>query len=673
MAAVGFDVETSKRPRHLPYHEGSFLVNACLSWEDGSSRVLTFNHQEAPDVNQFYCIQEIQSAFDEADRIVGHNLKFDLLWAKKLALNFENNKLFCTMIAEYLISGQTKQEYSLAAVSERRGIAQKLDKVKAFWEAGIETDEIPLDILEPYVKRDAENTLAIYLQQIKEIKEKGLVRLAALQMEVMRCLIDIEWAGMFVCCDRMEDIISDLSRKKRDLEVEIKEVIGWDCNLSSNDELSVALYGGTLMEEQKQPYVTTRNLTIKEPFIFTYKSGLQKKKYRNKILKELIVKTRKIKVPIYYEGLGFTPPKDSRVKKSIGMEAKESFYSTDKNTIKFLKARNKKQKKLLKLLNDYSVTNKAYQSFLGKGDAGLANKIQPDGCVHPNYNQTVTTTGRLSSSEPNGQNFPRKGTSPIKRIFIPRKPGWRITNADLAQLEWRMAAFMSQDPVAIDEILNDVDYHLDNARKFFGANPTLPADHPDVKAKRTVAKAFGFMLLYGGTPYGFFKNPLMPNYSIKQWEKIVAEYYEKYKVLGDWQKTNIDTVYRDDGVLQLMTGRLFHFVEEPEDKKDKYAPQKIKNYPVQGTSMDAMGMAMVNIRRKLRAAKMQTLMIGQVHDAIVFDGPAEEVLQVSKICLETFRDLPRLLSIFWKCDFNVPMDGDVESGISYAETMKLAA
>jgi DNA polymerase-1 len=351
----------------------------------------------------------------------------------------------------------------------------------------------------------------------------------------------------------------------------------------------------------------------------------------------------------------------------------ESFYSTDKNTIKFLKATNKRQRRLMELLTEYSNVNKAYQTFIGKGDSGLANQIQPDGCVHPNYNQAVTSTGRLSSSSPNGQNFPRKGTSPLKKIFIARKPGWKITNADLAQLEWRMAAFMSQDPVAIDEILHDVDYHLDNARKFFGADPNLPADHPDVTPIRTVAKAFGFMLLYGGTPYGFFMNPAMPAYSIKRWEEIVREYYEKYQVLGEWQKQNIQKVYKNDGVLQLMTGRIFHFEEEPAGKKDKYAPQKIKNYPVQGTSMDAMGMAMVNIRRKMRTAQMETLMIGQVHDALVFDGPEAEVPQLERICLETFRDLPRLLGIFWKCDFNVPMDGDVESGPSYGETMKLAA
>jgi hypothetical protein len=93
------------------------------------------------------------------------------------------------------------------------------------------------------------------------------------------------------------------------------------------------------------------------------------------------------------------------------------------------------------------------------------------------------------------QNQPRKGTSPIKKIFIPRRPGWVITNADLAQLEWRIAAFLSQDPVAIAEIVHDVDYHRDNAIKFFGADPNLPNDHPDFKPLRTTAKVFGFRLL----------------------------------------------------------------------------------------------------------------------------------------------------------------------------------
>jgi len=661
------------KPHFYPYHEGAFLVNVCLSQEDGTSQILTFNHTEAPDVNQQLCIREIQAAFDKADRIVGHNLKFDLLWAVRLGLDFGKNKLFCTQVVEYLLNGQAKMEYSLAAVSERRGIPQKLDEVKAFWEAGIETDQIPLAILEPYVERDAQNTLGIYQQQWGEVQKKGLSKLVALQMELLRCLVEIEHNGMAVCCNRMEEFICELGTQVRAKEAAIQEEIGWPCNIASKDELSVALYGGTLTVMEDQAYVTTRNLVIKEPFLYHYKSGMTKIKHRNRTVKELVVKTRKVGVPVYRKGLGFKATKGDKVKKSADQEDRESFYSTAKNTIQMLKATNAKQRRMKALLVEFSNLNKAYQSFLGKGDSGLANKIQPDGCLHPHFNQSIAATGRLTSSDPNGQNFPRKGTSPVKRIFIPRKAGWKITNADLAQLEWRIAAFLSQDPVAIAEIVGDVDYHRDNAIRFFGADPNLPNDHPEFKPLRTVAKVFGFRLLYGGSAYGMYMDQTMPAYSRARWDTIVREYYEKYEVLARWQQENISQVYANDGVLQMVSGRIFHFLEQEQGKKHKYLPTQIKNYPVQGTAADVVALAMVTVRRKMRAAQMQTLMVGQVHDALVFDGPAEEVHQLEQICLETFRDLPRLLGIFWGVDWNVPLDGDVESGDSYGETYPLAA
>lgn len=171
-----------------------------------------------------------------------------------------------------------------------------------------------------------------------------------------------------------------------------------------------------------------------------------------------------------------------------------------------------------------------------------------------------------------------------------------------------------------------------------------------------------------------FADSNMPSYTLTRWKEIVDEYYEKYAALAKWQAANINLVYKNGGWLQTPSGRIFVFPEQGENRNgDKYLPSKIKNYPVQGTSADVVAMAMVTVRRKMRAATMQTLCIGQVHDALVFDGPEHEVLQLKQICLETFRDLPRLLSIFWNVNWNVPLDGDVESGDSYGETVRLAA
>ena len=247
-----------------------------------------------------------------------------------------------------------------------------------------------------------------------------------------------------------------------------------------------------------------------------------------------------------------------------------------------------------------------------------------------------------------------------------------IVNADLSQLEWRVAAFLSQDPVAMKEIIEDLDYHRDNAIKFFGANPDLDNDHPDFKPIRTTAKVFGFRLLYGGSAYGMWIDQTMPDYSRSRWEKIVQEYYEKYKVLQDWQHRNIDQVYKNGGHLRTPSGRILTFPELPPNYRGElYSSTQIKNYPVQSLSFDVVAMAMIVIERKMLDEGLQALMICQVHDSIVFDAPQEEAQTLARICVETFEDLPRLLSQYWNVNWNVPLTGDVEAGPSYGEVGKV--
>lgn len=667
MRTLGLDVETSKKPRHMPYSEGSFLVSATLVDPSGWLKTYIFNHTEVEDLNQRYCIEQIQEQINKSTRIVGHGLKFDLIWMTHLGIDYSHCELFDTMVADYLINGQKKQGYNLDEVSRRWGITPKIDQVKVFWDSDYETDEIPLDILVPYQEQDAINTLVLHQKMAPVIRENGLEKLVALQMAVLGILTGMEYAGMAVSCERMEGHISDLIKQQASIEGALKEAIGWNVLLSSGDELSAALYGGIVKRDKPEVYVTTRNCTIKEPYTFQYKSGRTATKYRNRTVQELVCKTRKVTKEYKVKGVGFVPIKGSQLKK-------EGYYATDKNTLGQLAAGNKKLKLIKKLLLEYSVVKKAVESFLGanKDDAGLANKIQADGCLHPKFNQAVTATGRLSSSDPNGQNFPRKGTSPIKLIFIPRAPGRVIVNADLSQLEWRVAAFLSQDPVAINEILHDLDYHRDNAIRFFQANPDLDNDHPDFKPKRTTAKVFGFRLLYGGSAYGMWIDQNMPDYSKKRWEEIVTEYYEKYSATKAWQNRNIDLVYQNQGWLKTPSGRILTFPElAPNYKGELYSSTQIKNYPVQSLSFDVVAMAMIQIKRKMIAAGLDALMICQVHDSIVFDCPESEVHTLSRICVETFEDLPRLLSLYWGVDWNIPLTGDVEAGPSYGEVKKV--
>jgi DNA polymerase-1 len=312
------------------------------------------------------------------------------------------------------------------------------------------------------------------------------------------------------------------------------------------------------------------------------------------------------------------------------------------------------------------------ETFEGKKEnTGLfyLASITEDGFLHPNYNQTIAATGRQTSSGPNGQNFPRSKadedgfSNPLKSCFIPSRPGGLIMTADLSQLEWRIAAWLSQDPVAMGEIINGIDCHADNAIKQFG----------DIKYRQD-AKIMTFRLLYGGSAFAFYMDPKMPNFTKGKWNSIVSAYEQKYHVLIEWQKRNISQVPLDKGYLYSPLGRIYKI---PMTESWKYPGTMIykdtciKNYPVQGTATaDVVPLAMNMINDELLRRPelyMSSNWMGQVHDSVIFDTMPPEVKRLAYMCVTMFERLPETISRMWNVDFNLPMTGEVEWGPSYGD------
>jgi len=240
-------------------------------------------------------------------------------------------------------------------------------------------------------------------------------------------------------------------------------------------------------------------------------------------------------------------------------------------------------------------------------------------------------------------------------IFIPRHDF--IVSADLSQLEWRVAGVLSQDPTIMREVLDDVDAHGDNATNFFG----------DISYRQD-AKIFTFRMIYGGSAFGFYMDSKMPNFTLKKWRQIVVDFYEKYTGLQAWQSENIDFVAQN-GFLRNPSGRIFNFNRELSEKQ---LVRRVKNYPVQSFSTaDIMMLAMVLIYREIKKRGLKSLIIGQVHDSLIFDSPKDEVLVVGRICLEIFRNLPQYIESIWGFNFNLPLDGEIEYGKRYGEMTKL--
>ena len=331
-------------------------------------------------------VDKIQHAVDEASVIVGHNLKFDInILRKWLGIKFNNTKLFCTMTGDFLITGQNTRNFSfsLNEVCKRYGLSSKIDKVKSFWEGGIDTYDIPSDILHEYVLDDTRKAFELYKMQQHKIEQLGLQKVVAIQNEFIYSLSDMEINGFKWDKEKAEALVDEIEQEVFNLQTEILEIIDIPyVSLTSGSQLSAILYGGLLK-------TTHTEWTRKE-----FKNGKIKEWYKP------IIKETKI------DGLGFKPLKNGATKK-------EGFYKTDKNTIKQLVCKTPAQRKIKKLLIELSGVQKSLSTLKGKG-GGLLSKVQEDGRIHSSFNTTVAVTGRLSSSTPNSQNLPRKGTSPIK-------------------------------------------------------------------------------------------------------------------------------------------------------------------------------------------------------------------------------------------------------------------
>jgi len=635
LSVISIDIEATKIPQHTFWTPGAYLCSVGIAHEDGTAKTWLFTHRTDAVGDACTMLREIQDEIDKADLVIGHNLKFDLNWLKHAGIDFSKSKFWCTMIADYLINGQQKVGYALDKCCARYGLPLKHDRMKDFWNEGYQTDEIPTAIQLPYLEQDCKITMLLYQAQMPYIQSLGLSKIAQLSFEVTDLLSDVESNGVQFNLDSALEYVDEYKTKVVSLDRRLNELAGMEFNVGSGQQLSAVMFGGDVKVDDREYYTVT------------LKNGVEKER------------SRKIKRDVTLPGLGFKPIEGTEL-------AKEGYFSTDKNVLAQLRARTKLQKEFIALLHDRAVTSKVLSTFTSttKKVSGLISKVGKDGKIHPSFNQTVTSTGRLSSSNPNGQNLPRKGTSPIKKVFVPTND--IMINVDLGQLEYRMAAQLSGDKTMIHEIENGLDAHADNAIRFFGATRDKPEEFSKL---RTTAKVFTFGLLYGCTAAGFTRNPSMPPYSKKQWQTIIDSYYDKYHGLKSWQTRNVATVNKY-GYLQNPSGRRLKFVKSKGwDGVPSYSPTQIYNFPVQSGSADVVYLAMAVIRKRMRDRGLKSKIVLQVHDSLVIDAISSEQKEICNLAIDVFEELPKLCKQYWGWDFVVPMTGDCEVGFNYGEVV----
>ncbi len=275
-----------------------------------------------------------------------------------------------------------------------------------------------------------------------------------------------------------------------------------------------------------------------------------------------------------------------------------------------------------------------------------------DGRVHTTFNQTGAATGRLSSSNPNLQNIPIRTElgREIRAAFVPRD-GWLLLSADYSQIELRLLAHMSGDPLLAEAFRNGEDIHTRTASEVLGVPPMMI----DAEARRS-AKAVNFGIVYGISPFGL---AAQLGISRGEAEKYIKNYFARYTGVRRWLDDTVAEV-RQTGVARTLFGRERPIpdINSRNPNARGFAERTAVNTPLQGTAADLIKLAMVRIDTALESEGRRSAMLLQVHDELVFECPPDEVEAVSRLVkreMETVREL------------NVPLIADVGVGENWRD------
>ena len=270
-----------------------------------------------------------------------------------------------------------------------------------------------------------------------------------------------------------------------------------------------------------------------------------------------------------------------------------------------------------------------------------------DGKIHTCFNQALTATGRLSSSNPNLQNIPIRSErgKEIRKAFVPSREGGVIMSADYSQIELRIMAHLSQDRHLIEAFNSGLDVHKATAAKIFGI------DSSEVSAEqRRIAKTANFGIMYGISAFGLSQRLSCSRAEAKQ---IIDDYFESFPAIRSFIEDTL-TAARENGYVETIFGRR-RFVPDVNSRNGTVralAERNAVNAPIQGTSADIIKMAMAGVDRRLSEAGLKSRMVLQIHDELLFDALEEEIDTLKAIVVEEMENVVRLsVPLTVECDY----------------------
>lgn len=699
MGYLVLDLETSTYSsfgrKANPFDARNYIVSWGLRYQDGRE-LLTHPQNELKEPPRGW--------LNGVECIVGINLKFDLhfIWdSPELRAFFKRGgRIYDCQYARYLVTAQQHKWPSMNEMAEIYGGTQKEDRIKEYWQNGVQTIDIPKDELLEYLHYDLENTEIIFKGVRKEAKEKGMVKTIRQHMEGLCGTIEMEYNGLKIdrevaarnqktLEDQLEKIGNDLQKFVPDLPA--------DCefNWGSGEHLSALLFGGSIKytvrehqrgEDGKLLYAAK---TVKEPVKdargnpVKYKTGKKagEIKYRNvKVADKSRPKMKNVTKEVRLKGL-------TKPRKSWGL-AKEGVYKTDAKVLEILAKEHGLE--VCKTLLEYKKYDKDLGTYYQRGDKGMLTLVQEGDIIHHQLNNVQTETGRLSSSKPNMQNLPRGNTSAVREMFTSRFPNGKVAEIDYSQLEVVVQAFLTRDDNLIRDVNDGVDFHCKRL------SVKLHEDYEEVLKKckvekdpwydleRTKAKGFSFQRAYGAGKKAIAAATGMPEEEVQQLIDAEEKLYPRVSAYNRWventvkkNKTPTDQrsfrgYTRHFGWHPSPTGKRYGFTEY--DAPDflvqrgtmtSFKPTEMKNYSVQGAAGE-MVLAMIGkLWRKFVANGNyggKALLVNTVHDCVWFDCDSSVVDQVVEDAEKIMVSIPEHYEEIYGIDVPVKFKVDSEVG-----------
>ena len=305
---------------------------------------------------------------------------------------------------------------------------------------------------------------------------------------------------------------------------------------------------------------------------------------------------------------------DPKAKKSA-----RGAWPTDEETLSFLADRHP----VIDLLLDYRGLRKLLSTYIEP----LAGFISPkDGRVHTTFNQALTSTGRLSSSNPNLQNIPVRTEEgrEIRKAFVPQQEGWVMMSSDYSQIELRVMAHMSCDTHLLEAFRAGVDVHAATAAKIFKKPVGEVTD-----SERKMAKTVNFGIMYGMSSFGLAQRLKCSRSEAK---RLIDDYFESFPAIRLFIDSTLAAA-RETLYTETLFGRRRYIpdINSNNGNVRSVAERNAVNAPIQGTAADIIKLAMIKVDRSLREAGLRAKMVLQIHDEILLEVPEEEIEQVKEI------------------------------------------